>query len=92
MTVASSVLQLLGFYTTMLPICQYYRASAWRWSWACTVVGVCSVLAAIPVYLWLQPIWSALLSIVASVSQVFIVLQVVLLLPTEDRETQAKEE
>lgn len=78
-TIQSSVMSLLGFFTTMFPLYRRSWGSPWRWSLVFCGVGATSCLTAIAAYVALPGFWSPGLSFLGTASQAIITLQLSLL-------------
>jgi FtsH-binding integral membrane protein len=88
--IQTSVLQLLGLFTTIYPMPKHSTATAWLWAIVFTVLGSVCVFAAIPVYLYISTMWSAFSSFIGSAAQLSMTLQLALI--ADSRFTPVKEE
>ena len=74
----SSVMQLLGLFTPMLPVYRRPSKYAWVWTWVLVAAGSCCAIIVVPLYVIAPTIWSALLSFFGSAGQAFMLLQLAL--------------
>lgn len=75
--ISSSSMQLLSIMTLIIPTVSNVRLAklAWFWTWILASVGTLCAVAAVPLYLYLSPEWSMVISFAASVAQALVILQ-----------------
>jgi hypothetical protein len=77
--IQTSIMQLLGLFTAIFPMAKRPASSAWIWAQFFTIVGVLVSVAAVPMYLYLPTMWSALVSFIGSATQIAVTLELALI-------------
>jgi hypothetical protein len=75
-------MQLLGLFTTIYPLQRRSTKAAWLWAIAFSIVGSICSIGAVPLYLYVPVMWSALVSFFGSAAQALVALQLALLAET----------
>ena len=74
----SSAMQLLGLFTAVYPLWASIKTARWRWTQIFTILGCACALAAVPIYVRLPTMWSAVVSFVGAAAQAYMTLQLAL--------------
>jgi hypothetical protein len=86
--IQNSTMQLLGLFMAMYPIARRSGSSAWQWARVFTAAGALCAIAAIPMYLYLPTMWSALMAFFGSIAQAIMTLELVLMVDSTLRSTK----
>jgi hypothetical protein len=74
----SSAMQLLGLFTAVYPLWASIKTASWRWMQILIILGCACALAAVPIYVRLPTMWSAVVSFLGTAAQAYMTLQLAL--------------